>query len=141
MIEPARWGRDHYSTFAYLGHVVHNPELQGHPDRRKMRCKPGNHKQDGLMALVFRDAKYPTRLQGGVVLDDHDDWDCAADIVGAGLLVDVGSGMFPCFKLTERGLAVWSYIARTRPTAGSMDSLTWDEVCREAGIAAVCRDG
>lgn len=131
VISPERWGRDHYSTLAYLGHVYHTHD--GQIDRDKMRCKPSRRHMAGptmamLIAVHPADERYPTTLQGGQTLDDHDDYDCAYDLVAGGMLIDVGTGMHPQFELTPKGLRVWSHLTRTRKTVGAMDTLTWAEV-------------
>ncbi|TAL41401.1 MAG: hypothetical protein EPN91_10830 [Salinibacterium sp.] len=130
VISPERWGRDHYSTLAYLGHVYHRDA--GQIERDKMRCKESRRHMKGELARMIPEdgTRYPTRLQNGDELDDHDDYDCAYDLVAGGVLTDVGTGINPQFELTPKGLQVWSYLTRTRKTAGAMDTLTWAEVER-----------
>ena len=137
LIEPSRWGMDHWSTFCYLGHAFH--KSGGEPDRNKMRCKPGSPRMGYFIAMLSEShdttvCKYPTRLNDGTAIPFHDDYDCADDVIAAGLLTNTGTGMHPSYTLTPAGLTVWSYICRTRPTSWSMKSLTVDEIARETGV-------
>lgn len=130
---PERWGRDHFSTFAYLGSVVHDNARGGSPDPRRMRCRPGNPLMHPQNARVSGDKEYPTRLRGGVLLRDHDDYDCADDIVAAGLLEDIGTGAQRRYRMTEAGLRAWHYLCAARPN-GSMSTVTWEEVVEATNI-------
>ena len=132
-IAPTRWSRDHWTTFAYLGHVVHSPTLEGRPIHDKMRCKKGSPLMGQIMALAATLKEYPTQLIDEDLFE-HDDYDCADDLVAAELLLSIGSGCYPRYDLTERGLMIWSWIVRTRPTAGSMDSITLTEILEQTGI-------
>ena len=103
----AQFGRDHWSVLAYLETVA--VDNMGKIDRRKMRCHAGRHPflaNYGLMGNLMDGSKYPTRLAGGVEQYDHDDWDCADDLVVAGLLLDVGFTVEPAYELTELGFEI-----------------------------------
>jgi len=133
-----KWGRDHYSTFMYIGHAVHNPALRGLVEKDKMRVKNSRRHMAGpsMAILMLKDTdRYPTRLQGGEDLHDHDDYDCADDLIAGGMLVETGTGFSRAYDLTPRGLQVWSYMIRTYPTAGSCDSITWRELLAAAGVS------
>jgi len=101
-VAPARWGKDHWSTFAYLETcVVDRDGLVAH---ERMRCDVRRHpvfaaaRPRGLVLTPggADAAQYPTRLRaerpgpGGVwpvaELADHDDYDCVADMIREGLL-------------------------------------------------------
>ncbi len=88
-----QWGRDHWSTFAYAMACV--TTKAGRLDHRRMRCHPELH--PGLVHLPpgLSGAFPGTRLKEGKTLPRHDDWDCLDDIVAAGLLTHVGTGMHP----------------------------------------------
>ena len=100
-----QWGKDHWSTFAYIETLC--VDGTGTPDPRRMRTNG---------------RKYPTRLKEGKELSNHNDWDCAKDLEAAGLILDVNgfdchpipttSGLkLPKFKLTELG---WMVIGQLR---------------------------
>ncbi len=76
------FGKDHWTTFMYLEMCC--VEYKGVPDDlRRMRCDPKRHPllaHADLLGVLHDGGKYPTRLKGGVELQDHDDWDCAVVI-------------------------------------------------------------
>lgn len=100
-----KWGRDHWSTFAYLMSCV--TTKGGEIDRRKMRCHrklhPGLTNEASHMGGAFP----LTRLKNGRTVRMHDDWSCLDDIVAAGLLVHVGTGMHP--GRVEATLGAWPF--------------------------------
>lgn len=102
-----RWGRDHWSTFAYVCSCLFNRcEL----DTRRMRTDPVLHPGLGGVEPVFGrivdGSVYPTRLRDGETASPHDDWSCLDDAEAAGLLANGGTGLHRAYRLTERGLAV-----------------------------------
>lgn len=132
-VAPEQFGRDHWSTLAYLGHVVH--KSGGEPDRNKMRCKPGNPRMGHIMAMVATgEDKYPTKLQGGAELFDHDDYDCADDLIAAGLMRNEGTGFFPVYDLTPPGLKLWSWLVRNYKSAGAMKAVEWHAALARAEL-------
>lgn len=88
------WGRDHLSTMLYIETrcVDHGGKL----DMRHLR-------KDGY--------EYPTRLGNGVNLSGHTDLNCIDDFETAGLIENVGTGINPLIKMTEKG---WEYAHRLR---------------------------
>lgn len=105
-IAPDRWGRDHWSTFAYIETRV--VDHKGVPERHHMRCSvklhPGLVHQTPFSTLDGQ--KYPTILKGGERLPDHDDWSCADDLEAYGLIKQEGTGIHPVFVLTDLGKTV-----------------------------------
>lgn len=75
------WGKDHYSTFAYL--ETRAVDGQGKIDNRRMRCDNRLHRH---FAHIPNGREYPTILKGGVKHKDHDDWSCLEDMVAAGVM-------------------------------------------------------
>lgn len=103
MISPERFGRDHWSTLAYL--ETRAVDAGGEIDRRRMRCDRSRHPHlVGPYTPEFSES-YPTRLANGEVQHDHDDWDCFDDLEAAGYLENVGTGAQPRVKLTALGHA------------------------------------
>lgn len=134
-VPPELWGRDHFAVLAYAGHVAHK---SGTPDRQKMRAQPGNPMMGWAMAMLCNadpGRKFPgTRLQGGVELADHDDWDCVDDLIAAGLLENHRTGAQPLWSLTEEGLKLWSHLVRNHKTVGAMAAVTWQGLRAAAGL-------
>lgn len=99
----ARFGKDHWSTFAYIETRI--VDYRGKLAADSMRCDRDRH--PGLHSVRhhsagYGDRKYPTRLKteqpnptlpgaaprwGLVEIADHDDYDCVDDLIAAGLLV------------------------------------------------------
>lgn len=101
------WGKDHWSTLAYLETRI--VDHSGVLDPRNMRCNTnGPH---GHFAHVANDACYDTRLIGASIQSFHDDWDCIDDMVAAGLVEWSGTGVNPVFRLTDLG---WRVAGRLR---------------------------
>lgn len=104
------WGRDHWSTFAYVGYVATG---EREIDKDKMRTDLDRHPHgEGYRKRMLgagSDKKYPTRLRGGTELPDHDDWDCLDDAVAAGLLT-WGTWTVPWVVLTDAGLEAFTQI-------------------------------
>jgi hypothetical protein len=116
-IIPALFGRDHWTTLLYLEHCI--TDHQGEPEREKMRCSVKRHPM--LAAPHHTEPCHPTRLRDNVLLDSHDDWDCAHDMVNAGWLEELGTSMHPRFQLTDLGWQVAGAVRRLRAEAWSPD--------------------
>jgi len=107
-IDIQRWGKDHWTTFAFLCHRV--VDHRGVVEIERMRCDPKVHP-----FLAHRGSRMgkpsPTRLRK--VGDDvetvpgHDDWSCFADMCASGFMNDVGTGVTPVVELTESGWKLW----------------------------------
>lgn len=82
-----RWGKDHWSTLAYLETRI--VDHKGQISHDHMRCHASRHPamfQAKRRLLGTGDGSaYPTRLKDGT-LTDHDDYDCIDDIIAAGLV-------------------------------------------------------
>jgi hypothetical protein len=70
-IPPESWGKDHNSTLLYaeVRAVDHGGKLSENDPRMRM------------------DRRYPTRLNNGVEVHGHTDYDCLADAQAAGFLI------------------------------------------------------
>lgn len=124
-IEPALWGRDHWSTLAYLDTVMTDCagfEMGSDP---RMRA---NRRNTRVMAAVPRPkrvrnasaAMHPggpsiagTCLKDGQTVAGHDDWNCVEDMARVGLFNLGPLGLAPgkVLKLSRLGQAV---VARLR---------------------------
>ena len=106
------WGVDHWSTLLYL--ETRCVDYDGIPQKDNMRCHRGRHP---LYAHIGG-APYPTRLKGGGVLTDHDDWDCVDDMRDAGLVRILGTETKPDWRLTDAGWRMVGELRRHRAKGG-----------------------
>lgn len=113
------WGKDHWSTLCYL--ETRCVDHKGLINIRNMRCDRDRHPAYVHM-LPAMDKKYPTRLRGGIELNDHDDWDCLYDAEKLGLIEDIGFTMTPQFKLTPLGLEVCSRLRSHKANGGTFSN-------------------
>lgn len=99
IIPPSAWGKDHWSTLAYVDTVMtdcggfqlgYDPRMRS--TRRNLRvmleqCK--NPRRTGGRLPAARGpgpTEAATRLQGGQEVTGHDDWSCLQDMAAVGLL-------------------------------------------------------
>ena len=80
----AKWGKDHWSTFAYL--ETRTVDYGGEIDNERMRCNPRLHRAFMNSANRLFSGNYPTRLAHGATIEPHDYWSCLEDMVAAGLI-------------------------------------------------------
>lgn len=132
------WGRDHWSTLAYAGHVATGAR---EIDKDKMRTDEERHPHGtGRHKRMFgsKGKEYPTRLRGGTELQDHDDWDCLEDAVAAGLLT-WGTWTVPWVVLTDTGLEAFMQIQahENDPACGSWSKAMegWSPSGENRGLA------
>lgn len=100
-----QWGKDHWSTFAYL--ECRAVDHDGVINREHMRCDPDRHPALANSANRLGGShKYPTMLKGGMELSNHDDWDCFEDLIAVGLVTWEGTGTHPEVKFTDKGRVI-----------------------------------
>ena len=120
-IEITRWGRDHWSTLLYVEDVCVSGN--GEPVAERMRQWPGRPRRgrllDAVPGLPAPGKGYPTRLNDGTEVHDHDDFDCVEDMVDAGLVEWRGTGLRPVFRLTALGWAMASALRQHMATRSS----------------------
>jgi hypothetical protein len=130
-IPMSQFGRDHWSVFAYIETLC--VDNKGVPDHDRMRTNPKTH--PGLVgpriAIMKRSWKpeYGSRLRGHAIDKpvqrlNHDDWDCADDLVAAGLIESNGTGINPWFTLTKTGLAIAAALRQHKASGGSFSNFT-----------------
>ena len=118
-----QWGKDHWSTFAYIHNRCVNSTNNGVgiPEPKHIQCNLNRH--PGLIYSMFGDTrsgeKYGIRLKDRELPGlDYDEWDCIEDIVNEGLLKDVGTGINPAFKMTDFGNHVISILLKHKTKGG-----------------------
>lgn len=116
-ISMEKWGKDHWSTFAYIETLAVDNGGFAIPEHQRMRTNEKIHPHlVGTSLGNSGGSQYPTRLKDGEI-QGHDDWDCLDDAIEEGLLVDVGTGLNRCYKLTKYGQKVASAL-RTHKQEG-----------------------
>lgn len=98
-VDMKRFGRTHWNLLRYLSSVP-----GGRPDPGDMRCNPRSHPS---YAVRRGSVSHDTRLVDGKA-EDHDDWDCADDLVAAGLLARRPGPGIPAYDLTPAGRSALS---------------------------------
>lgn len=118
----AIFAKDHWSVFAYI--ETRCVDYYGVPDRRHLRCIPGRH-----IAQAHEggdSSNYPTRMKDGLVLHNHDDWDCLEDLEREGLLVNEGTAVNPEFRLTPLGWDVAKQLRAHKSKGGNFANFVPD---------------
>lgn len=105
--ELRKWGRDHWSTYAYIETRIVNHG--GRPDRDHMRCDLGLHYEQRPPRRREKVKVQPTRMADGSTIEDHDDWSCLEDAIRLGLLIEKEPSGMDCpasYAFTEAGIDV-----------------------------------
>jgi len=119
------WGRDHWSTFAYIETRI--VDANGYPDVRHMRCDPELHPLFAHHGSFYRKGEPPpTRLRVGE-RRHHDDWSCLDDAEEAGLLRNLGTDAHRKYEFTPEGVRVASLLRTFKATGGSFAAFSYEE--------------
>jgi len=101
-IPMVNWGKDHWSTFAYIETLAVENKGIAIPDGRRMRTILKKH---SFSTNDLDSSEYATRLKTGEI-SNHDDWDCVEDAIREGLLEEVGTPTKKSYKLTTLGQTI-----------------------------------
>jgi len=125
-IKMDRWGKDHWSTFAYIETRI--VDRKGIPDRNNMRTDIDLHPAllGPQLAVFGGNQKYPTRLKGSETVSDHDDWSCLDDAEEYGLIENIGSGINRVYRLKERGKIVAAALRAYKADGKNFASFSYD---------------
>jgi hypothetical protein len=127
-----QWGKDHWSTFAYI--ETRTVDGKGLVDNQRMRCNPRLHRELANISPFSRvvdGSGSPTRLKNGEEQYCHDDWSCVEDMVKAGLVTAefrikyfdrVFGGNIVRVKLTEKGLEVAAALRAHKANGGNFSN-------------------
>jgi hypothetical protein len=110
------FGRDHWSTFAYV--EVCALINEGRLEPRRMRCDEFRHPQ----FAHIKGSTPPTRIREGKTTPNHDDWDCLDDCEVAGLIKNVGTGLNRVYELTDLGQQVAAELRIHKQKGGNFAS-------------------
>ncbi len=117
-----KWGKDHWSTLAYLETLAVDKGGWAIPENARMRTNEIRHPHllgsTGYSSNALNGSGYPTRLKDGEV-KEHDDWDCMDDAVEEGLIEDVGSGLNRAWKFTKLGKEVMAKLRQFKMDGGN----------------------
>lgn len=124
-----KWGKDHWSTLAYM--ETREVDDRGILDGDRMRCNVYIHLllqgKVHILRRIRTTDEYPTILKDGVLQHNHDDWSCMEDAISAGL---VEAEISPCpedsiiwrkvrIKLTERGRLIANQLREHKAGGGN----------------------
>lgn len=139
-IPMALWGRDHWSTLAYVEtqlveggyRISFDPKMR--QKRRNFRVLAQNASRSEVGRGVVMQPEHGSRLANNTYLPWHDDWDCVMDMIQEGLFVNDGAidAGYPLI-LTEKGHAAVAALRKHKATGGSFTDCF---PAIEAGIGA-----
>ena len=119
-IPMTEWGKDHWSTFAYIETRI--IDYKGVVDFQHLQCNANRHPQFQPTTNLGsnRDGSaYSIRLKGRELPGpDYDEWDCIADMEQLGLLENIGTGIYPVFRMTELGIAIAGRLRAHKASGG-----------------------
>jgi hypothetical protein len=141
------WGKDHWSVLLFVETRV--VDYDGELDADRMRCIRAKHPQAysaKSRATAFGSdadaSKYPTRLKRGEA-PGHDDYDCLADLIDEGLIVELADVLLnrpttreaaadprALWRLTPRGEAVSAALRAHRGRGGRFAQFEYEETSR-----------
>lgn len=111
-----QFGKDHWSTFAYV--ETRCVDHEGVIERKHMRCDADRHPQFAHSGITI---KYPTRIKTGDV-KNHDDWDCLDNCELAGLIENTGTNLHRVYKLTALGNKIAGQLRQHKADGGNFHS-------------------
>lgn len=142
-VRPALWGKDHWSTFAYIedrcvqfgdpyivgidGHMKTNRRhIRVFVDERAFNSPRARRFFNGRGQPDWR-PEHATRLNDGTQVEDHDDWMCLQDFLAAGLVRCRGNEIQPRRKirLTPLGLEVAARLRAHKAGGGNFAAFRW----------------
>jgi len=125
-----RFGKDHWSTLAYIETRI--VDHGGEPGKEHMRCDPDLHPgQTNSANRLGGKTKYATRLAGGEVLGNHDDWSCIEDMEAHGILENIGTGAQPIYRLTDYGMIVANALRNHKAAGGNWGDFAFKPLALE----------
>jgi sulfate adenylyltransferase subunit 1 (EFTu-like GTPase family) len=135
------WGKDHWTTLAYIETVMVDcggfqigRDARMKSNRRNFRVmaedcpKPKRVGGNAGMAIVMK-LEHSTKLNDGSVIDNHDDWCCIQDMAEAGLLTlhqhEIEPGVVIHFS--ELGRDVANKLREHKASGGNFAAFRFDQ--------------
>lgn len=117
-----KWGRDHWSTLAFVatvmadrGQFVMTGDARMRSNRKNFQAMPSTN------GIVMR-KEHGSRLSDGSSVEDHDDWCCIQDFAAEGLLtveeIDVGER----FRFSNKGQALVTSLLTHKMKGGTFSN-------------------
>ena len=109
-VQIERWGKDHWSTLAYIESIcVDSMNGVGRVGRCKVQTNIDRHPEYAHMSVTpvgsqLDGAKFGIRLADSTLPGPaYDEWDCIEDFENNFLVVDVGFTSEPAYRMTRLG--------------------------------------
>lgn len=128
------WGRDHWSTLAYIEHKLvdfgeYEVKFDKHMRQKRrtfrvlVEALPGHEKRVASFGVPM-EAQHGTRLSDGTSVPNHDDWDCVQDMLTGGLFEGDPNDWDAGFKLTltPRGYEIAAALRKHKAEGGSFSN-------------------
>ena len=132
----SKWGKDHWSTLAYLETLAVDKGGWAIPVNARMRTNEIRHPHllgnTGFSSNALNGSGYPTRLKEGEI-EGHDDWDCVDDAIEEELVEDVGTGLNRAYKFTKLGKRVIAKLRQFKMDGGNFGDFVF-EAKEERGV-------
>lgn len=129
-IPMSQWSKDHWSTFAYVEHVM--VETAGFQigfdgrmksNRRNFRILkedcPKPKRPSACSLGVVMDLKYSTVIKNGQQIHNHDDWHCVQDMAAEGLFTVTHFEPKDILHLSDKGQQIASQLRQHKASGGS----------------------
>lgn len=139
-VKESQWSKDHWSLLAYIEHVMvecggFEVGLDAHLRQNRVHWRvlweqcPHPKRTYGKSPAARSMAMEPehgTRLRGGTVLLDHDDWDCVQDLAHEGYFTCGANAVQPgaVLHLSAKGASVVARLRQHKSAGGGFGTFT-----------------
>lgn len=139
----SHWGRDHWTTFAYVETVMADmagfqvgADARMKSNRRNFRVmqrdcpNPKRASNSGHAMMLVMEPQHATKLNDGQQVSNHDDWACVQDMAAEDLFVqgpdDVEPGVV--LQFSEKGNQVANALREFKRNGGKYADFRWPDV-------------
>jgi hypothetical protein len=142
-IPASHWGRDHWTTLAYIETVMTDlagfqvgSDARMKSNRRNFRImqrdcpKPKRASNSGLAMALVMEPQHATKLKDGQQVPNHDDWACVQDMAAEGLFVQSADTVEPgvVLQFSEKGNQVANALREFKRGGGKYADFRWPDV-------------
>ncbi|KWU17954.1 hypothetical protein [Burkholderia cenocepacia] len=140
-IPASHWGKDHWSTLAYIDTVMTDvagfqvgSDARMRSNRRNFRVMtaecPRPRRATHRSAEVVMDLEHGSRLRDGFVVKNHDDWGCVQDMAEAGLFTVGPADVQPkeTLHLSRKGQHWVAELRKHKQAGGSFSEFSADHL-------------